>query len=181
MKKWFLILLAVGACSPKIVSYVNSKADFKNFETYRLVSAKLESKNVTPESTLLLDQIKENIHNQMSKRNYQKSSVSPDLTLRYEISSSTRVESSNQTSPYFSRNQFSSRTIYESVLLLELFDQKKKLVWQGSYDLKQERKEKKATRAIEKAVAYTFTSYPYNALSSQQDEALKIVVKKKKK
>ncbi len=183
MKKWplLLIIIALG-CNPKVVSYLNPKAKFGEFETYRIVSAKLESKNVSPDNTLILDLIKENIHKQMQTRSYEQSNISPDLTLRYEITSSTRVENrNNQTNPfYYPQYQINSRTIYESVLLLELLDTNQKLVWQGSYDLRQEKKEKKASRAIEKAVGYIFTTYPYRALSKNADEALKSLEKKDK-
>ena len=181
MKKWSLLFIIVTfGCNPKVVSYLNPKAKFGQYETYRIVSAKLESKNVTPENTLILDLIKENIHKQMQVRAYERSNISPDLTLRYEIASSTRVENrTSQNNPYyFPQYQINSRTIYESVLLLELLDTNQKLVWQGSYDLRQEKKEKKASRAIEKAVGYIFTTYPYRALSKDIDEALKTFDKK---
>ncbi len=177
MRNWLLVLILIGgSCSPRIVSYVNLKAPFKSFETYRLVSAKLESKNVTPENTRIFDLIKENIHQEMSRRNYQTSNVSPDLLLRYEVTSNARVETSTVQDPFlFSPTQINSRTIYESVLLLELVDQNKKLVWQGSYDLRQQRKEKKMTRAIERAVGYIFTTYPYKAQSGNVIEELKSI------
>lgn len=183
MKKWLVLLLPfLLCCSPKVVSYLNDKAAFKNYETYRIVSAKIESRNVTPDNTLIFDLIKENIQNQMEKRAYKLSNISPDLTLRYEITSSTRVETNtNNPSPFYPSFRINSRTIYESILLIELLDQNKKLVWQGSFDLSQERKEKKASRAIEKAVGYIFTTFPYKALSSNQFDELKTIEKKQKK
>ncbi|MEQ8904182.1 DUF4136 domain-containing protein [Ekhidna sp.] len=184
MNKWLLVsIILLSSCSPKVVSYLNTKAPFKQYETYRVVTAKADSKNITPENTLVFDLIKEHIHNQMRARDYEQSNVSPDLTLRYEVTSSTRVESNNtQNNPfYFQPYQITSRTIYESIILLELFDSNKKLVWQGSYDLRQEKKEKRVSRAIEKAIGYIFTTYPYKANSNQVDESLKTFEKKKKK
>lgn len=177
MKKWLIItLIATAGCNPKIVSYINPKAKFSEFETYRLVSTKAISKNITPENNLIFDMIMKSINNEMKKRAYEVSNVSPDLTLRYEVTSSTRVETNtNQIAPY---PQVNSRTIYESILLIELYDHKKKLVWQGSYDLKQQRKEKKASRLIEKAVGHIFTTYPYRAKSGEVDETLKTIDKK---
>lgn len=183
MKKWrLLIIFFAFSCNPKIVSYLNPKAKFVEFETYRLVSSKLESKNVTADNSMILDLIKQNIHEQMKVRSYAQSNITPDLTLRYEITSSTRVENrNNQINPYsFPQYQINSRTIYESVLLLELLDSREKLVWHGSYDLSQEKKEKKMTRAIEKAVGHIFTTYPYRALTKDPDVALKTIEKKKK-
>ena len=184
MKKWMLILiLATSACNPRVISFVNSKAKFGSYETYRLVSAKTESQNVKPENNQIFDLIKQNIHDQMEKRDYKLSNISPDLTLRYEVSSNTRVEINNatQTNPYYLQQPVTSRTIYQSILLLELYDTRNKLVWQGSYDLKQEKKEKKVAQTIERAVNYIYTSYPYRAKSSRMDESLKTFDKKKKK
>ncbi|MEQ9468116.1 MAG: DUF4136 domain-containing protein [Ekhidna sp.] len=183
MKKWFAItLIVLTGCSPKVVSYLNPKAKFKTYETYRLVSAKLDSKNVTPENTLVFDHIKENIHSQMKTRGYQLSNVTPDLTLRYEVTSSTRVENNTSQNNFYSYPgyQITTRTIYESVLMVELLDTNNKLVWQGSYDLRQQRKEKKVPAAIEKAVGYIFTTYPYEALLNSPNEELRTLESKKK-
>lgn len=177
--RFFLIFLAFSACTPRIVSYVNPKAKFAQFETYRIVTTKAVSKVVNAENTLVLDLIKESIQNEMTRRSYEISSITPDLTLRYELTSSTRVENNtNQIGPYY-QPQVNTRTIYESVLLIELYNQKKKLVWQGSYDLGQQRKEKKASKAIEKGVGHIFTTYPYRAKSSEVDESLQTLQNKK--
>ncbi len=178
MKIWFLLLLATISCTPKIVTYINTNSNFKSFESYRLVSSQLESTNVAPENSFIFDLIKDHIHSQMERRNYKTSNISPDLLLRYEITSNTRVQTNTTQDPFLlTPTQVNSRLIYESVLLLELYDQNKKLVWQGSYDLKQQRKEKKTSRAIQKAIGYIFTSYPYQALSGDVVEALKSIEK----
>ncbi|WP_425391398.1 DUF4136 domain-containing protein [Ekhidna sp.] len=178
MKKWLLlILIASTACSPKIVSYLNDQAPFQTYETYRLVSARSDSKNVTPENTLIFDLIKENIHQEMKERSYVQSNISPDLTLRYEVSSNTRTETNASRDLFYPIMRVNTRTIYESIILLEIKDDRKKLVWQGSFDMRQERKEKRATKAIEKAISYIFTSYPYHAMSAEPDESLTKVKK----
>ena len=179
MKKWLLIALVISSgCSQRIVSYVNPKAKFSQFETYRLVSTQAESKNISPDNTLVFDLIKKSIKEEMKRRSYIQSNISPDLTLRYEVTSSTRVETnSNQVGPFF-QPQVNSRTIYESVLLVELYNNKKKLVWQGSYDLRQQKKEKKTSKAIEKSVGHIFTTYPYRAKSSKVDESLTTIKEK---
>ncbi len=180
MKKWLLLTFVIASsCSPKVVSYVNPKANFSQFETYRMVTTKAESKNISPENTLVFDMIRKSINDEMAKRSYIISNISPDLTLRYEVTSSTRVENStNQIGPYYAP-QVNTRTIYESIILVELYDSRKKLVWQGSFDLRQERKEKKASKAIKKAVGHIFTSYPYRASSAEIDESLKTIDNKK--
>ena len=180
MKKLlFLTIVILSGCSPNVVSYLNPKANYGQFETYRMVTTKAESKIITPENSFLFDMIKESIHHQMDRRDYTISNVSPDLTLRYEVTSSTRVENSTNAVGPYRTPQVTTRTIYESVLLVELYNSNKKLVWQGSYDLRQQRKEKKASKAIQRGVGHIFTSYPYRAKSAKVDETLKTIEKDK--
>lgn len=173
MFKWVRIVLFVfiAGCSQKIVSYTNSKATFQKFETYRLISPKIDNK-VGTETSLGYKMIRENIIAEMSRRGYTESMVAPSLILRYELASSTRVETSVNQSFFYPTYQINSRTIHEGILLLELHDQNKKLVWQGSYDLNQEKKEKRIRKVIENAVGRIFTSYPYRASQKDPDPTL---------
>lgn len=173
MNKWitFVLLVTLAGCSQRVITYSNPKANYQGYETYRMVSPKLDNK-LSPETSTAYEVIKENISREMDRRNYIKSSVSPDLTLRYELSSSTRVETTTSQSFYYPTFQINTRTIHEAVLLLELFDENKKLVWQGSYDLNQERKEKRVRKVIENAVARIFTTYPYKASERNPDPLL---------
>lgn len=182
MRNWLMLVvfLTLMGCNPRIISYQNPKARYNTFETYRVVSPKIDNNNLGAETETVFKTIRESIDKEMQKRSYVTSSISPDLTLRYEFNSSTRVDVQSQQSPFYPSFQVNSRTIYESFLLLELFDQNNKLVWQGSYDLRQERKESKAIMVVQNAVARIFTSYPYRALSSQPDPSLTIYEKKKK-
>lgn len=180
MKKWLIIpLLFLAGCNPKVVSYLNSKSNFRSFETYRIVSPKVDNNKIDREMSFVFDAIKQNITDEMSRRNYEQSSVSPDLTLRYELTSGTRTETTRQQSFYYPVYNLNTRTIHEAVLLLELYDQRNKLVWQGSYDLDQERKEKRANKVIATAIAKIFTTYPHVALSNEADPTLTEYVKKK--
>ena len=173
-----LLSLLLLSCTPQIVSYVNEKSDFKSFETYRIVNPKLNNRELTdtPEARLIYETIIEHIENQMTERGYVKSSIAQDMTLRFELSSGTRVDTNINETP-FSLN-VSSRTIHQSILLLELHDRSKKLIWQGSYDLKNEQKEKQIKKVIENAVRRIFTSYGYRAKQAHPDESL-INIKKK--
>ena len=172
MYKWLsIILIFLIGCSQKVVSYTNPKSKYDRFETYRMVSPKLNNRS-SDDTSLAYELIKENISSEMTRRDYLHSTVAPDLTLRYEIASSTRVETNTSQSPFFPTFQINSRTIHEGVLLFELYDQNKKLVWQGSYDLNRERKEKKMTKVIENAIGRIFTTYPYRALQNAPDNTL---------
>jgi len=174
----FLLLLSFG-CSDKIVSFVNPKAKFNTFETYRMVNPKVDRSEIADDNNPVFLAIKSEIQEEMSRRNYRISSVKPDLTLRYEVTSSTRVQNDAMQDPFSPFMRVNSRTIHEGILLLELYDVRKKLVWQGSYDLKQERKEKKLKRVIKNAVGKIFTTYPHKALTSSPDPQLTVFKKDK--
>ena len=173
MSRWMVIFcFLVSSCGQKIVSYTNPKANYSSFETYRMVSVKADNSNLGKESILVYDLIKENIESEMTRRNYEKSTVSPNLTLRYELTSSTRVQTNTNQSLLYPGFTVNNRTIHEAVLLLEMFDQSKRLVWQGSYDLNQERKEKKIKKVIDNATGKIFTTYPYKAGERNPDPSL---------
>ena len=181
MFKWlsFVLIVLIASCSQKVVSYTNPKSSYQSFETYRIINPKLDNK-LSSESSIAYEQIKKNISNEMARRGYEISSVTPDLILRFELASSTRVQTTTSQSLMYPVYRINSRTIHEGVLLLELLDQNKKLVWQGSYDLNQEKKEKRVIKVIENAVARIFTTYPYRALQKAPDPSLTELKKKTK-
>jgi len=181
MNRFPVILAAVFllGCGNRVVSYVNPKSNFKSFATYRVVNPKVDNSRLASESNLVLQTIKSAISEEMGKRAYEPSAVAPDLTLRCELASAVSVQTNtNQDSfnPFF---QITSTTIHEAVLLLELYDMNKKLIWQGSYDLDQERKEKRIKKVINNAVRRIFTSYPYRAKNNYPDPSLTEFKKKK--
>lgn len=181
MFKWISLILVIttAACSQKIVSYSNPKSNYQSFETYRIINPRIDNKPGN-ETFPAYEVIKENIINEMSKRGYEQSSVAPDLILRYDLASSTRVETTTSQSFFYPVYRINSRTIHEGILLLELHDQNKKLVWQGSYNLNQEKKEKRVKKVIENAIGRIFTSYPYRALQKDPDPSLTEFKKKTK-
>jgi hypothetical protein len=187
MKRWLFLFTTslLLSCSPKVISYLDSDADFKNFNSFRIVSVKLDGRKVAPESIKMFDDIKLEIMNQMLDRSYVQSNISPDLTLRYELSSSTRstgnTNNNNFNNPigYPPSYSVTNSTIHESIILLELYDAKKKLIWQGSYDLKNEKKEQKTTKVIKNAIDQIFTTYPYK--SGRNTIYQELTNKKKKK
>lgn len=165
----FSLVLVLG-CSSKLVSYNNPKSNYKSFETYRIVNPKLGNKS--PDETKgTYNMIEANIAKEMTKRNYTQSTIQPDLILRYELTSSTRVENTTNQAT-FRPTWIKTKTIHEAILLLELTDKNRKLVWQGSYDLKNERSEKRIIKVIDNAISKIFTTYPYEALRANPNEAL---------
>lgn len=180
MKKvYFLFYIIIFAsCSPKVISYTNSKAKFKTYSSYAIVNAKIGKRNLPPEATELLGTIESEIKTEMeNRRNYQPSNIGPDLVLRYELVSSTRTDSNNANNSVFAAPTFNTRIIYESVILIELLEENK-LIWQGSYDLTQSRRETKNENVVKKAIGLIFTTYPYKAGSADPDPSL--TTKKKK-
>ncbi len=187
MKKWLFLftIISILGCSQKVISYLDNDARFEQFESFRIVSVKLEGRKVAPESNQIFEEIKAQIINQMLVRSYEQSNITPDLTLRYELSSSSRSEQNNNNNAFNNTigfpgyNGISSRTIHESILILELYNSNKKLVWQGSYDLKQQRKEDKTSKVIQNAIEQIFTTYPYEAGSRKINPELTITKRKK--
>ncbi len=166
------------SCSPKVVTYTNSKARFQNFSSYQMVNVKIGKRKLPAEATELLGIIESRIRMEMEeKRNYVSSNIDPDLILRYELASNTRTERDNTNNSVFYAPSLNSRVIYESVILIELLENKR-LIWQGSYDLNQSRREARNETTVNKAISLIFTTYPYKAGEAKPDPSL---TSKKKK
>jgi len=181
MNRFFIVsvIIFLFGCSNRIVSYINPNSAFKSFATYRMVNPKLDNSQLANNLNPVFHTIKSAISEEMSKRGYELSAAAPDLTLRYELASATRVQTNMNQDPFSPFSRVTSTTIHEAVLLLELYAINKKLIWQGSYDLRQERKEKNIVRVLNDAVAKIFTSYPYRANNAQPDLSLTAFKKKK--
>ena len=170
---WCTLLFS---CSERVVNYIDTRARFQSFETYDLVNVKLDKRKVSPNATKLLGLIEDRIIFQMeANRGYEESNINPDLVLRYELVSNTRSEVRNNVGFFYPTT--TSQLIYESVILLELFHEKK-LIWQGSYDLTQTRRSERNEKSIQKAIDLIFTSYPYRAGKADPDPSLTSKIKK---
>lgn len=175
-----VFLLSIG-CSPKIVGYINPDAAYGSFESYQLVNVKIDKRHLDVNSTQLLGALASQIKYQMEeKRSYLLSNISPDLILRYELVSNAKTP--NNTNTYSNpgmtrRSAFNSYTnptphiTQESVVLLELLS-KGKLIWQGSYDLTQNRKKSENEDIFKMAINRIFTTYPYKAGESHAHTTL---------
>ncbi len=174
-----LMFVALTACNPRVITFLNPKATFENFQNYHLVNVKISKRKLPPEASQLLGVLEAHIKYQMeTQRGYRPSNSNPDLVLRYELVSSARTDTETNPVAY---NQFpmatGNRVVYESVILLELYHNKA-LVWQGSYDLTHSRKKDRNESTIKKVIDFIFTTYPYRAGNGQPDSSL--TVKKKK-
>lgn len=167
-----LILVLLLGCGVRVIQYVNDRAPFAQYEDYVLVG--LKGKNVGSDPSNLLIRIEGQIHEEMQRRDY-KVSDTPDLILRYEVVASTKTETRNSNYLYGPIFMPNSRTITESVILLEMTDAKtKKLVWQASLDLREHNKITKKKDVLKSALINIFNTYLYRAGNGQPDQNLVI-------
>lgn len=152
--------------------YLNEEgAEFQNFQTYRLINTKLDRTNLSKEGRDILDILEGAIKNEMKRRGYEESNLSPDLVLRYEITTSRHTDTNVNVSPYGAPPTTS--TYLESLIIIDLTDaSRKKMFWQSSYDLRQESKQLKKEHATQDAVSEIFYTYPFRAGEAEPDESL---------
>ncbi len=174
-----LLLFFLFGCNQKIVHFLNQDSNFGAFESYRLVNVKINKSELSAEGTQLLDLIESQINYHMQEvRNYISVKKNPDLILRYELVSNTSAQvNQNNTNYYYQFRSSTVQIVYESIILLELMHNNK-LVWQGSYDLRQSNRQEKITRTVKEAIDLIFTTYPYRASSNEADPSLSTIKKK---
>ena len=170
MKQLSILLLVTFSCAPKAITYFHEETDFRNFQTYRILNTKLDRTNLSKDGRDILDLLEFSIREKMKERGYQESNLSPDLILRYDISTNPNAPSN--------RNNESSRSVdnriyLESIILVELSKTRpKKMFWQSSYDLKEQRRELRHEQATEDAISEIFYSFPYRAGQRKADPKL---------
>ncbi|UXX78939.1 DUF4136 domain-containing protein [Reichenbachiella carrageenanivorans] len=169
---WFIILLLISSCStPKVIKYLNDELDYSQYHTYRLINYKSDDKSYSQEGLAFFTQVEEAITQNMTAKGYEKANK-PDLIARYEIISTTASSSNSNNNyydpysyyqPYYAPTFYETSKFTEGVILIELRDRKqKKLVWQGSLDLKYT-KRIEAHLAILESINKIFKTYPYLA------------------
>jgi hypothetical protein len=173
----YIVVIAslMGACAPKAITYLNEETKFQNYKTYRLVNPKMEKTNLSKEGREIIDIVEQTIHENMRARGYQESNLDPDLILRYELITNRQTETNRNTlNPYgYYGPAFTTTTYLQSVIILDIADaDKKKMIWQSSYDLRQSPRQSKKEAATEYAVAEIFYTYPYRAGQSKPDPTL---------
>lgn len=170
----YLLILSVfcASCTPKALSYFNKEAaDFEDYKTYRLLNTKLERTNLSKEGREILDILEQEIKEEMNKRGYELSNLDPDILLRYEISTNLQTANNRNFGPY--GPPVSSRTYRESVIILDMMDaERRKMFWQGSYDMEDQSRQLKREQATESAISEIFYTYPYKAESGERHEEL---------
>ena len=171
MKQLSILILISFSCAPKAITYLNEEAKFQNFQTYRILNTKLDRTNLSKDGRDILDLLELSIRAKMKERGYQESNLSPDLILRYEISTNRNTSSNADSNPF--TPSVSNRTYMESIILIELSDaHPKKMFWQSSFDLKQQKKELRREQATEDAISEIFYSFPFRAGQRKTDPKL---------
>lgn len=174
-----LILMVIGACSApqKVIQFVNKEADFKNYYSYRIINYKTEKKGTySANGTAFFNELESEISKEMSDRSYTKEK-NADLVVRYEtatgIKTSTNAPNYNGNAynydPY-GVNQNRQRKSLEGLLLLEIKDKSKKLVWQGSMDIKFSKDLEENRTLLKNAVHRIFETFLYRAGNDQPVE-----------
>ena len=162
MAKWISLfaILLLTSCSARVISFVNESAFDPNKSTFLLLNFKNNEKQLSAEGQSLKEQIEGNVLREMSLLGFkQVSRKKPDLLLRYELISSLRTRTDVNQIAFSPYSQITTRTLQESALLIELLDEEnRKLVWQGSVDLKQYTKKRKEREALAAAITNIFES-----------------------
>ena len=162
MAKWasFLVIFFLVSCSPRVISFVNEEVYDTSKSSFIILNFKNNEKQLSAEGQSLKEPIESNILEEMSLLGFKKiSRQQPDLLLRYELISSLRTRTDVNQIAFSPYSQITTRTLQESALLIELLDeQTRKLVWQGSVDLKQYTKKRKEREALSTAIANIFES-----------------------
>lgn len=174
-----ILLLMISCKAPqKVVKYVNQNADFENYHSFSMVNYKTAKKELTQEGNTFINEIESEINDIMLDRGYTQTRKG-DLILRYETVSGINTTTSAPNyygnpyyyDPYDPMNQRRTQKHLVGLLLIELKDARtKKLVWQGSIDLKYSKDEIENRNLVKKSIRRIFSTYPYRAGSHQPME-----------
>jgi hypothetical protein len=165
------MVLVLCSCSARVIKYINPNAGYASYETYALVSLKGKNISSSKDPNDPLKRMERYISDEMTRRDYKRDLQAPDLILRYEIISSSKTESRNNNSFYFTT--ISTRTIIESTILVEMTDAKtKKLVWQASLDMREHSKITKSKDPLKEAIRNIYNTYLYRSGNRNPDPDL---------
>ncbi|MEQ6120229.1 DUF4136 domain-containing protein [Reichenbachiella sp. MALMAid0571] len=178
-----IVTLALCSCaSSKVIQYLDEGSDFKEYHTFKIINFKTDNKEYSNEGNAFVDSVETYIANEMQAKGYVPDNKS-DLLVRYELISGVESEVNYNNSNYYrnpGRGYYSpfydpyfygpssSRHI-EGILLLEIKERKtRKLVWQGSLDLKYSKKSSDNNlELLKNTLLKIFKTYPYEAGSDK--------------
>ena len=171
-----LLLFSQIACStPRVITFYNEKIDFSKYNTFRVVNPTSEKEDFSEDAQETLDRLEGAIMDQMEKRGYQLSH-SADVLVYYRIlidqQTDYRVDSYPSYYDYYRgyayydvrKNQYDQGT-----LSIELKDaESRKLIWQGTLDLKVKSRSKVSKdEIVDQTIGTIFGQYPFEAGKSE--------------
>jgi len=169
-------LVLSNCAQPGVIQFLNDNLDFSNYETYRLINYKSADKSFSKDGMIIFTGLESAIDSNMVNRNY-RLAEKPDIIVRYEIISSIETESSGPYYDPYLQNRYyyspppsynNTKKLAQGILLIEFRDKKKKkLIWQGSLDLKFSKKTT-PLEVVTLAVERIFTTYPYVSGSNEK-------------
>jgi hypothetical protein len=178
MNKFLIIIIATILCvSCTSTVLVNSNSDpgvsFSTYKTYNwdnpLNKAADKSYNPLVNNSLVNNQIKESIREQLDVRSYVLNEKNPDLLINFHTMVENRSEITSYPNNYYFwwRNDIHSVNYKEGTLIIDLIDaESDQLVWQGYATGTLDRKDIALTS--DEAVQMIFEKYPYRAGSGQE-------------
>ena len=166
------LLIFIASCTGgKVVHFTNSQSPFSSYTNFKFRDIKEDSIHQT--GATIFNLIKSSIKEEMISRGYSEINKQSDLLIHFDLISSYGESNNNSFNPnspinnyngYFFDSGRQTDNILKSVLLIELFDiKRRKLVWQASLDLASLKREKRREIMISKAVDRIFTTYQKTA------------------
>lgn len=178
MKRSYLVFILLfgllHGCGPgKIVSNVTPGVNFSKFNSFWVLNAKGQKQDYSDKGSQIKDEVESEIERIFEDRGYTLSRE-PDILVTYDVLISPKIRRNANTNPYrsytYRYNYYDYQTYRynEGMFMVEIRDyKKKKIVWQGSIDLRSGRKPKNSSEFFRNAVNDVLTAYPYLAGSNK--------------
>ena len=166
-----LSFLAQGCTTPQVVSFYNEKAEFNRYKSYQIVNPTRSKDDFSDEALKTIDIIEATISAEMEKKKYTYDYDS-DLIVYYRYLVGQEVDYVAEPAhapyhydPYDPYYQPRTKEYDEGTFSVELKDARtKKLVWQGSLDLKIKARSKLSREEIiNQTITFIFAKYPFEA------------------
>jgi len=174
-----ILLIALGCKSTEVQSFYNESVDFGQFYTFKIINPLHRGNDFSEKGIEATENIENSIAHEMELKQY-RYGTRADLVVNYQIILDDKIEyrvndyyspysyrySGYPYDPYYS---VSKKHFKEGVFMIEIKDQRnRKLLWQGSLDLKINKKYLKDSKSIiSETVALILKDYPFVAGKSE--------------
>jgi len=163
--------LVVGCTTPQVISFYNEKVDFGRYKSYEIINPTRSKEDFSDEALKTIELIETAIATEMERKKYSYGYDS-DLIIYYRYLVGQKVDyvaepaySRYHYDPYDPYYQPRQKVYDEGTFSIELKDSRtKKLVWQGSLDLKIKPRSKLSREEIvNQTITSIFAKYPFEA------------------